>query len=168
MGLENQGAVPVRWEKTSKDERQAMIKLNRTTEYALIAIQHIAQLPPGKRASVKDIATACQLPPVLLAKLLQKLKRQGVLKSTQGASGGYAMNLPMSEISLLEFMEVFEEQLALVECQNLAVEPCALTEICGIRHPMNLLNDLLTQQLRDLTLLELFGPGSTPHSDPAS
>lgn len=135
-----------------------MIKLNRKTEYALMAVQFLAQRDAERYTSVSEIARRCRIPEVLLAKVLQRLKRHQLLTSVQGANGGYAIRTAPRDVRFLDFLAVFEEQTALVEC--LAAEPvaCALYDLCEIKDPLATLNDILTRQLRDLTLQDVLFP----------
>jgi Rrf2 family protein len=95
---------------------------------------------------------------MLLAKILQTLKKNGLLESTQGAAGGYALARRPDEVSLLEFLGWFEEQTALVECMGTEPLACALVDVCEIRSPLHALNELLVAQLRNLTLAQVLGP----------
>ena len=129
-----------------------MLRLNRKTEYALMAIQHLAALPAGDHASTSEIARRYQIPDMLLAKVLQRLKRHGLLRSTKGAAGGYALARDPREINFLDFLAIFEEQTTLVDCSGAGGPSCSLVDVCEIRSPVLALDALLQRQLRHLTL----------------
>ncbi|GAB6279741.1 MAG: Rrf2 family transcriptional regulator [Lentimicrobium sp.] len=51
-----------------------------------------------------------------LAKVMQRLVKEGFVKSTRGPSGGFVLNKPANEISLLDIYESIEGPLELSEC----------------------------------------------------
>lgn len=96
-----------------------MIKLQRTTEYALLALMYIA----GKAskdayaaASAREIAEVYQLPFDITAKMLQRLRDQGMIQSTQGVRGGYRLASDLSKIGLGKFITLLEGDQGLVGC----------------------------------------------------
>src|SRR2546427_1290225 len=64
-----------------------MLKLTKKADYGLIAHKHLAN-GHGGTASAKEIADAYGIPLPLLAKILQKLTKTGLLVSAAGSSGG--------------------------------------------------------------------------------
>ena len=71
-----------------------MLKLSKKADYGLIAVQHLAQQPPATACSAKEIARAYGIPTELLAKILQKLAKNGLLVSQHGTNGGYVLARP--------------------------------------------------------------------------
>jgi DNA-binding IscR family transcriptional regulator len=70
-----------------------MLKLNRKTEYALMAIQYMChrEVEPGEVANTREISEAYHIPYPLLAKVMQRLAAKGVIKSIHGTKGGYQL-----------------------------------------------------------------------------
>lgn len=147
-----------------------MLKLNKKTEYALIALRYIGQKPPGEWASVHEVAAQYQIPVELLAKIMQKLKRAGLVESVQGFGGGYSLSRDPNEISLISFFDLFEERTNLTDCCGVVDEICNRYGQCEIRHVLSALNRRITEELRLLTLgdvLNLDGQTSLlPEDDP--
>ncbi len=81
---------------------------SRSAEYAIHALTELAILPPGEFALVKTLAAETSIPSHFLAKLLQDMARIGLLKSTKGPHGGFRLNLPPEEISMLRIVEVID------------------------------------------------------------
>lgn len=129
-----------------------MFKLNRKTEYALIAMQHIAGQDADEPCSVTELARRCDLPANLLAKVLQELKRHGILKSTKGTNGGYAVSRDLSLVNFLEFLGIFEDQTGIVECTRRGPVTCDRYDSCNVRDPLLALNEMLMARLRNLSL----------------
>lgn len=67
---------------------------SKTCEYALRAVLYIAsQSRDGKRTGIKEIAENINSPEHFLAKILQKLTKEGLLLSVKGPHGGFYMDL---------------------------------------------------------------------------
>ena len=112
--------------------------------------------------SAKDISEYYQIPPSLLAKVMQRLKRAGLVTSVQGTSGGYALEPSFGDTSFLEFMGCFEEDVALVDCLIQEDSPaCLQAHCCSIRNPIAALNDAIQAQFQSLTLEDLVQPASS-------
>ena len=81
---------------------------SRSSEYAIRAFVHLAQTPDGKYAMVKTIAEQEDIPPHFLAKILQQLVRKGLLRSSKGPTGGFALRAAAHEIRLLDIVEALD------------------------------------------------------------
>src|SRR5258707_6343502 len=68
-----------------------MLKLTKKADYGLIAVKHLAEVGETGSCSAKDIADAYGIPPSAMAKILQKLVKNGLLVSHQGMNGGYVL-----------------------------------------------------------------------------
>lgn len=152
-----------------------MIKLNRTTEYGLMALRHMDRKlsqkhladPQGPKelTSAREIADSYGLPFEITAKTLQRLKETGLIESSHGARGGYTLHRPLKEISLAEFLELMEGRQSLVTCNSLAEEVsggCEYGGKCEIKHVMNDLNARVYRFLAGIRLAEL--ADSAPYS----
>ena len=128
-----------------------MIRLSKSTDYALMALSDLALLPPGQTLSARHLAEHHRLPPQLAAKVLQGLKRSGILKTRRGIHGGYRLARPPQQIAVTEVIESVEGPLALVEC--VLDDPCcSLVSTCSVRTPLHRIHERLLAVLSDLTL----------------
>lgn len=107
---------------------------SRSSEYAIRAFMHLAQAPDGKYVMVKQIAEQENIPAHFLAKILQQLARKGLLRSSKGPTGGFALRKPASEIALVHIVEALDGLVdyercvsGLAECTDDA--PCAMHEV---------------------------------------
>ena len=64
-----------------------------------MALKFLAERPEFRSQSAKDIADAYGIPPQLLAKILQRLTKVGLLRSHAGINGGYSLTRPPSGIT---------------------------------------------------------------------
>lgn len=137
-----------------------MVKLNRTSEYGLIALRHMFQKQLNEDASVtsaRDVADAYHLPFEITAKTLQRLKDTGLILSAQGARGGYTLNRNYVNYSFGEFIEMMEGPVAIVSCVQSEefTTPCAYVSKCGMTDVMGKINDRVKSFLSTISLKEV-------------
>jgi DNA-binding IscR family transcriptional regulator len=58
-----------------------MLRLSKKTDYALMAMKHLASDPRRRAASAREIAERYDIPIELMAKVLTRLVRSGLLVS---------------------------------------------------------------------------------------
>jgi len=91
--------------------------LSAKTQYACLAMLQLAQeYAGGEPAQVRRIAERHGIPATFLVQILHELRRAGLVASTRGASGGYRLNRPPSEITLADVVDVFDPAEEPVEC----------------------------------------------------
>src|SRR3954447_17323232 len=103
-----------------------MIKLNRTTEYGLMALKHMSRkcAPTGNVVtSAREVADTYGLPFEITAKTLQRLKDTGLIQSAQGARGGYTLQRPLGEVNVAEFLSLMEGPQSVVACAGSLANP---------------------------------------------
>ncbi len=71
-----------------------------------MALKFLAERPELASHSAKDIADAYGIPPQLLAKILQRLAKVGLLASHAGINGGYSLVRPAAQITAFEAIAV--------------------------------------------------------------
>ena len=105
-----------------------MLKLTKKADYGLIAVKHLASCSRDGAASAKDIADAYGIPLPLLAKILQKLTKSGLLRSLPGTNGGYKLNRDPREISALEVIGAIDGPIVLASPTTRSLALPALME----------------------------------------
>ena len=144
-----------------------MFKINRTTEYGLIALQHMSRkhsTPTEATAvtSAREVADSYGLPFEITAKTLQRLKDTGVIQSAQGARGGYALKRQLDDITLAEFLSLMEGPQSVVVCASsgspTASCQCEYERNCEIKLLMHNLNSRVFRFLTEIRLSELIVP----------
>ncbi len=133
-----------------------VLRLNKRTEYALLALRFLQRREPEERSSAKEIATWYNIPEMLLAKVLQVLKRAGVVDATKGSGGGYALARPLDQTPLYDVLSMFNEQVRLVDCLSDEHEGCAQQHQCDIKGPLEVLDSVIMEPLKRLSVAELF------------
>jgi Rrf2 family cysteine metabolism transcriptional repressor len=88
------------------------MKLTARSEYALLALVHLARQNPAQVVSADSIARAKAIPPKFLEQILLTLKRAKYLRSTKGQRGGYQLAKPADTVTLAEIIRLFDGALA--------------------------------------------------------
>jgi len=104
---------------------------SRSSEYPILAFVHLAQVPDGKYAMVKQIAAEEEIPSHFLAKILQQLARKGLLRSSKGPTGGFSLRVSAYDIRLVDIVEALDGLGEYEKCASGLAEcsddmPCAL------------------------------------------
>lgn len=82
-----------------------MLKLPRRSVVAIEALVHIALAGAGRTVPTSEISDAIDVPKRGLEPILQQLMRAGLLGSTRGPQGGYALARERSKISAAAIVE---------------------------------------------------------------
>ena len=113
-----------------------MLRLSKKADYALIAMKHLArQRPDAQSTSAREIAEQYDIPIELLAKVLQRLVRTGLLVSTQGTRGGYALSRAAASISVADIIQAIDGPLTVTACST-EKNDCEQYSKCSIRDPL--------------------------------
>jgi Rrf2 family protein len=135
-----------------------VIRLSKRTDYGFLAIQHLMTAPRGEFKSAREIAAKYRIPPALMAKLLQRLARQGLVTSHHGTKGGYRIVREASEITLWEIIVALEGPLGDPDCRHASIEECLETRSCDGRRPVRVVQKKIAEVLGRTTLRDLVGP----------
>lgn len=133
-----------------------MLTLTRKTEYALIAVCHLARA--GKKTvSARDIAQEHGVPLPLLMNVLKKLNRKGQVNSTRGARGGYLLAVRPEELTLGGLIAAVEGPVYLVRCANpdKNARRCTLPRACPIRRSVHKVDGQLRKFLDGVTIADI-------------
>ncbi len=144
-----------------------MLALTRKTEYALIALCHLAR-QGRKVVSAREVAEAHEVPLPLLMNVLKRLNRSGFLVSVRGAHGGYMLERPPGEITLEALVEAVEGPVHLVRCVNTDHESkgCDIAAGCPIRGAIYRVHERLRRFFSEVTIADLAFENSVPGINP--
>ncbi len=129
-----------------------MLKLTKKADYGLIALRHLATHPTG--ASAKEIAAGYGIPSPLLAKVLQKLARGGLLVAAHGTNGGYRLARDAREINALEVIRTIDGPIILTSCFTQHGR-CFQSGTCSVREPLRKIHEGILQLLENITIWEI-------------
>lgn len=128
--------------------------LSRLADYAVVLMTHIGQ-HPGPVHTAADVAIATGIPAPTVAKLLAKLARRGLLSSSRGIKGGYALARRASTISVGEIVAVFDGPVALTQCVKEGRGGCDLEPVCPSRVGLHRINVAVRKALDDVSLADI-------------
>ncbi len=131
-----------------------MLKLTKKADYGLMALKFLAEHPKTAALSAKDVADAYGIPAQLLAKILQRLTKVGLLRSTAGMNGGYALARNPREISAFEVIRAIDGPLFITSCVK-GTKSCELTSNCTIREPLARVNETIAGVLKSISIYDL-------------
>lgn len=131
-----------------------MLRLSKKADYALIAMKHLAARADSGSASAREIGEQYQIPLELLAKILQRLAREGLLASHQGIRGGYYLARAAAEISVADVIEAIDGPFTITACSE-ADDNCDQFSTCSVRDPLWQLKGRILTMLQSSSLAEL-------------
>jgi Rrf2 family protein len=119
-----------------------------------MAMRHLSEHAHQGACSAKDVAESYGIPPEVLAKILQRLAKAGLLHSQHGINGGYTMARPAAEISAYEVIRAIDGPLFITSCITVRGE-CDQTERCTIREPLRKVNQSIEEVLKNIKISEM-------------
>ncbi len=128
--------------------------ITRNTDYALRAVLHIAGQNRKDLASASEIARRQKISYQLTCKLLQKLQKAGIVRSTMGAKGGYRLAKMAEKVSLLDVIEAIQGKISLNKC-ILPGFKCPLKRNCKLRPRFQQMQETLKESLIETKLSDL-------------
>ena len=145
-----------------------MLRLSKKADYALIAMKHLALR--GDRSvqtssSAREIAELYGIPVELMAKILQRLVRRGLLASQQGTRGGYQLGRSPSQISVADVIQAIDGPVTVTACSTDDGQ-CEQFSKCNVRDPLWKVRERIVQALGECTIAELAAdPAPVPQND---
>ena len=112
-------------------------------------------------ASAREIAEQYDIPIELMAKVLQRLARRGLLSSQQGTRGGYQLGRPSALISVADVIQAVDGPLTVTACST-DDQACEQFTKCNVRDPLWRIKDRILTALAGCTLAEIVDESSAP------
>jgi Rrf2 family protein len=131
-----------------------MLRLSKKADYALLSMRHLAANADRGAVSARELAEAYDLPPELLAKVLQKLVRGQLLTSIQGIRGGYGLARPATAISVADVINAVDGPLTVTACSE-SNHSCEQYAKCDIRDPLWQIKDRIVSALEGTSIAGL-------------
>ena len=135
-----------------------MFALTKKCDYALIALSHMTR-SGNAVCSAREVASLYHLSPALLMNVLKGLTRRGLVRSSRGAKGGYALAEEPEDIALARVIEAVEGPLRVARCkphdQAANGQNCDLADTCPLRSPVRRVQGKLEEFLSKITLAEI-------------
>ena len=133
-----------------------MLCLTKATDYAILALSYLDVQPEEAVVSTKEIAENYSIPAELLAKVLQKLSKDGLVTAHQGRGGGYSLGRSTETVSVTEVVEAVEGPIAIAACLKEGGEVlCDQFNHCTIRSPVEHIQDMVVDLFSTITVAQI-------------
>jgi len=132
-----------------------MLRLSKKADYALMAMKHLALRGDRGSSSAREIAALYDIPIELMAKVLQRLVRRGLLASHQGTRGGYELARRPTQISVADVIQAIDGPVAVTACSTDEGQQCEQFAKCNVRDPLWRVRERILAALGECTIAEL-------------
>ena len=139
------------------------MKLTSKGRYAVMAMGDLAKINAKEPTSLAEISLRQGISIDYLEQLFLKLRKNNLVQSSRGPSGGYVLSKPPGEIKLLSIISAVDEKIKTVKCKKESKKGCNGKSIKCITHNLwddleahinkffenNTLNDILFKEVRN-------------------
>ena len=139
------------------------MKLTSRGRYAVMAMADLAKNYINEPTSLSEISIRQGISLSFLEQLFLGLKKNNLVKSARGPSGGYVLSKPRGDIKLLSIIRAVDEKIKTVKCRKESKKGCNGKSIKCITHNLwddleihiskffedNTLNDILFKEVRN-------------------
>jgi FeS assembly SUF system regulator len=130
-----------------------MLRMSKLTDYGTMVLAQLAANDSGL-STAGQVADATHLGQPTVSKLLKCLVRAGLVVSTRGVQGGYALARPASAISAAEIIDALEGPVAITECSSTG-GGCTLESFCRVGMAWQRINLSIRKALEGVSLADL-------------
>lgn len=137
------------------------MKLTSKGRYAVMAMADLAKNYVKEPTSLTEISLRQGISIDYLEQLFSKLRKNNLVHSVRGPSGGYVLSKPPDEIKLLSIINAVDEKIKTVKCRKESKKGCNGKSIKCITHNLwdeleihinkffenNTLNDILFKEV---------------------
>lgn len=145
------------------------MRLSRRSEYGLRALIDLVRHDGEGPIALTTLAARNRLPVKFLEQIMATLKHGGIVRTTLGTHGGYAMAAEPSSISIGRVVRLLDGALAPMGCVSLRYyEPCSCPDeaTCPLRDAMIDVRDAMLEILDTETLAQLAARQGRASIDP--
>jgi len=139
------------------------MKLTSKGRYAVMAMADLAKNNVKEPTSLTEISLRQGISIAYLEQLFLKLRKNNLVQSARGPSGGYVLSKPPVEIKLLSIISAVDEKIKTVKCKKESKKGCNGKSIKCITHNLwddlenhinkffedNTLNDIIFKEVRN-------------------
>ena len=148
----------------------AAMRLSRRSEYGIRALVDLVRHDDEAPVALAALAGRNNLPPKFLEQIMSTLKHGGIVRTTLGARGGYAMAVDPTTVSVGRVIRLLDGALAPLPCVSLRYyERCSCPDeaTCALRDVMLDVRDAMLAILDEQSLADLAARPGRASIDPA-
>ena len=112
------------------------MKLTSKGRYAVMAMADLAKLNASQPTSLTEISIRQGISISFLEQIFLKLKKNNLVQSSRGPSGGYLLTKSPEEISLSSIIKAVDEKVKTVGCKKESKKGCTGKSIKCITHSL--------------------------------
>ena len=145
------------------------MRMSRRSEYGLRALTDLVRSGSSATVPLATLARRNNLPPKFLEQIMSTLKHGGIVRTTLGARGGYALADDPATISLGRVIRLLDGALAPLPCVSLRYYgscSCLDEATCALRDVMLDVRDATLAILDNETLADLAARPGRASIDP--
>ena len=132
------------------------VKLSTKGRYGLRAMIDLARYSGKEPVTIGSIAARQNISERYLEQIVALLKKNGLVKSIRGASGGYVLSREMKDISVGDILRALEGSLEPVKCAAFDSEDgCMASGGCVSKYVWQRINESITRTVDEMDLEEL-------------
>jgi len=132
------------------------MKLSTKGRYAVMAMADLAKYNVKKPTSLAEISLRQGISISYLEQLFLKLRRNNLVQSERGSSGGYVLTKPPEEIKLLSIINAVDEKIKTLKCRKESKKGCNGKSIKCITHNFGTILKLILTNFLKIILLTIF------------
>lgn len=130
-----------------------MLRISRLTDYGTLVLARLAA-DEAHLTSAAELAAATGIALPTVSKLLKRLAKAGLVKSTRGAQGGYRLSRAASRISAADIIDALEGPVHITEC-SASDSNCDFESVCNVGGAWQRINVAIRRALGDVNLIDL-------------
>jgi len=126
-----------------------------------MAMKHLAVRGDRGSSSAREIAEQYDIPIELMAKVLQRLVRRGLLVSHHGTRGGYRLTRQAGLVSVADVIQAIDGPVTITACST-EDGRCEQYSRCNVRDPLWRVRERILAALGGCTIAELAADHPAP------
>jgi Rrf2 family protein len=130
-----------------------MLTVNKKSDYGLLIISKLS-VESDEYVPLSKLVDRTRLPRRFIARIAADLSKNGILASKEGKIGGYKLAKKLQEISLYDYLSIFDEGISTVKLNDVESK-FDMTHMCAHNTFFNVkLTKILVRELSHWTLAD--------------
>jgi Rrf2 family protein len=130
-----------------------MRMITRESDYGIAALVSLAGRR-GAKASAAELAKELRIPGAFLRRILQRLGRSGIIRSTKGVGGGFELAMKPENILVSDIVTALQGPISISDC-DLRAGICAMRGRCMLRRKLKAMEKRLSSELMSISIASL-------------
>lgn len=128
-----------------------MIRISKLADYAVVILLIMADSDDELMSAAK-LSNISSVPEPTVSKILKMLSKSGIIESTRGIRGGYALVMKSDDVTLEDIVIAIDGPVMITQCAGRQCPECALGEKCRMLGRWCGVNDAICKALSSVSL----------------